>query len=132
MMTKGIFQALSLSSAPPSPPHFSSFILSSFQHSHFQTLCPSIVVSLFSLLPQHSLPLFLYLSVSSAGGLTNYSPLFLLPSLLSRHSAEDTWLNPAGHLCVHLFSLSLHPSLRSALALWLSDFTTGADILLFN
>lgn len=102
---------------PQPPPLTSSFLF--FYPFFFPALSLSDSLSIhsclaFSLLPHHSLPLFLYLSVSSAGGLTNYSPLFLFPSLLLWHSAEDTWLNPAGHLCVHLFSLSLHPSLCSA------------------
>ncbi len=91
MMTKGIFQALSLSPAPPSSPHFSSFILSSFHHSHFQTLCPSIVVSL----------LVSYLTILSLSFFTCQSPrlevwLIMLLSFSSPLSSRDTLLKTPG------------------------------------
>lgn len=114
-MTKGIFQALSLSPAPPSPPHFSSFILSSFQHSHFQTLCPSIVVSL----------LVSYLTILSLSFFTCQSPrlevwLIILLSFSSPLSSCDILLKTPGltqqDISASIFSLCLS-ILRSALPL---------------
>lgn len=127
MMTKDIFQAFSFDTLPPAPPHLLiSHIFHPFIRSHFQTL--SIHgVSIWATLPRLSLALFLHLSGCSAGGLTNYSPLILFLSFLFWHSPEDTWLNSAGQLCVHLFSLPRHPSLHlappAAYVVWLRHWS---------
>ncbi len=113
IMTKGIFQALFLSPAPPSSPHFSSFILSSFHLSYFQTLCPSIVVSL----------LVSYLTILSLSFFTCQSPrlevwLIMLLSFSSPLSSRDTLLKTPGltqqDISASIFSPCLS-ILRSAL-----------------